>query len=134
MLQGGEELSELQHYLRDIYGAANSEVSVEAILARMLEAVSETTSPFDLGESHATFVKALSWYFAFCNRISIEVQACVIRRYPNVCPSCISDVCVCERTYRLPNRASYLAGDRNDELQARADSLYNKRKVSRKKF
>ena len=134
MLKGDEQLSELQNYLGDIYSIANNELSIEAILCRMLEAVSETTSPFDTVENSTTFVKALSWYFAFCNRVSIDVQACVVRRYPHVCPSCISEICVCERTERLPVRASYLAGSKHDELYARAESLLNKRKISQEKL
>ena len=133
MLRGGEQLSELQQYLGEIYRTANSELSVEAILARLLEAVSEATSPFDLVDSHPTFVKALSWYFAFCNRIPIDVQSCVIRRYPHLCPLCLSESCVCERTYRLPARASYLAGNRDDTLNTRADRLLHSHKISRKK-
>src|SRR4051794_17177571 len=123
MLRGGEQLSELQLHMGKIYGSTNSELSVEAILARLLEAVSETTSPFDMSGSHALFFRALSWYFAFCTRVSIDVQTCMIRRYPQLCPLCVAEVCVCERTSRLPIRASYLAGNRDDTLQARADRL-----------
>lgn len=133
MLHGNEPLSEIQKYLNEVYGSANHELSVESILARMLETISETSSPFAFGDAHATFVKALSWYLAFCNKISIDVQTCVIKRYPHVCPACISEVCICERTSRLPARASYLAGDRRDELRSRAENILNKQKISRKK-
>ncbi|MEH2569880.1 hypothetical protein [Bradyrhizobium sp. AZCC 2289] len=133
MLRSGQQVSELQQYMGQIYGAANSEFSVEAILARLLEAVSEATSPFDLADSHATFVKALSWYFAFCNRIPIDVQTCTIKRYPKLCPLCLSETCVCERTSRLPARASYLAGNREDTLEERASRILQGNKLSRKK-
>jgi hypothetical protein len=133
MLRGGEQLSELQLHMGKIYGVANSELSIEAILARLLEAVSETSSPFEMSDNHSIFVKALSWYFAFCNRTSIDVQACMIRRYPQLCPLCVAEVCVCERTNRLPIRASYLAGNRDDTLRARADRLLHKQKIERKK-
>lgn len=133
MLQSGAKLHELQQYMGQIYGAANGELSVEAILARLLEAVSEATSPFELSDGHSIFVKALSWYFAFCNRIPIDVQTCTIRRYPKLCPLCLAEACVCERTYRLPARATYLAGNREDTLNSRADRLLQSEKVSRKK-
>jgi hypothetical protein len=116
-----------------IYGDANGELVVEAILARLLEAISETTSPFEMGDSNPTFVKALSWYFAFCNRVSIDIQSCMIRRYPKLCPLCVVEICVCERTNRLPTRASYLAGNRDDTLRVQADRLLNSQKIDHKK-
>ena len=132
MLRGGEQVSELQRHMEQIYGAANSEFSMEAILARLLEAASDASSPFELVDSHTAFVKALSWYFAFCNRIPIDVQGCTIKRYPRLCPLCLSESCVCERTYRLPARATYLAGNREETLATRADRILHNDKLSRK--
>jgi hypothetical protein len=45
------------------------------------------------------------------------------------CPLCIAEVCVCERTSRLPIRASYLAGNRDDTLRSRAETLINNHKI-----
>lgn len=123
MLRGNESVFAMQTYLNDIYRMANGEFAIEAILARMLEALSEATSPFETVDLHSTFVKALSWYFAFCNRVDINAQICAVRRYPRSCPLCVEDTCVCERTQRLPMRASYLSVGREQTLQMRADRL-----------
>lgn len=131
MLQGGEKVSELQAFLNDVYGKFNAELDAEVILARMLEAISDATSPFYLDDSyHSIFVKTLSWYFAFCNRNSIDVQTCVIRRYPELCPKCISAICVCERTYGFSSRASHLGGKPEDLLNSKAERLLHSHKIT----
>jgi hypothetical protein len=131
MLQGREQVSEIQAFLNSVYGKFNQELDVEVILARMLESISEATSPFYLDDSyHSIFVKTLSWYFAFCNRNDIDVQTCVLRRYPELCPKCISEICICERTYGFSPRASHLGGKPEDSLSTRAGRLLNEHKIS----
>jgi hypothetical protein len=131
MLQDDTQVSDIQLFLNEIYGKFNDELEVEVILARMLESISDATSPFNLDESyHSIFVKTLSWYFAFCNRNEIDVQSCVVKRYPETCPKCISDICVCERTYGFSSRASHLGGKPEDVLSIRADRLLHSHKIS----
>jgi hypothetical protein len=131
MLKSGAQVSDIQGFLNDLYGKFNSQLEVEVILARMLEAVSEATSPFNLDEGyHAIFVKTLSWYFAFCNRMGIDVQSCVLKRYPEVCPKCTSEICVCERTYGFSPRATHLGGKPEGLLATKADRLLHLHKFS----
>jgi len=131
MLQSGAQVSELQRFLDDIYGKVNGELEVEVILSRMLETVADASSPFSLDEgNHTVFVKTLSWYFAFCNRNSIDVQSAVLRRYPELCPKCTSEVCVCERTHGFAPRATHFAGSPEDFLISRANRLENEQKIS----
>ena len=82
-------------------------------------------------DCHATFVKALSWYFAFCNRVLINVQIAAINRYAKLCPLCVSSYCVCERTQRLPRRESYYAGNREEEIVNAANQILQGQKISR---
>ncbi len=133
MLHGNEQISELQKYMASIYGDANSELTVESILGRIIEAISDTTAPFEMVDVSSTSVKALSWYFAFCNRIPIDVQSSVVRRYPQLCPLCLSEICICERTNRLPRRATHLSGNRDETLNIRAERLLNSTKYTPRK-
>jgi hypothetical protein len=134
MLKQDADISEIQQHLKAIYQVSNKQLPIESILGRILEAVSETNSPFEVSDTHGTFVKTLSWYFAFCNRLEIDVQRAVIYRYPKFCPLCLAEVCVCEGTYRWPRtRARHLAGSRDEELKTRADRILNAYKVPPKK-
>lgn len=59
MLQGGEKVSELQAFLNDVYGKFNAELDAEVILARMLEAISDATSPFYLDDSYHSILSLI---------------------------------------------------------------------------
>ncbi len=116
--------------METIYGRVNGELPIESIIGRIIETIAEATSPFELVDVHSTFVKALGWYFAFCNRVSIDVQTCVIARYPKLCPACLTESCICERTNRWPTRATHLAGSRDQTLKFAAETIVNAAKIS----
>jgi hypothetical protein len=119
------DVTELQGHLGDIYQRRNSDFSEEMILGRLMEAIAETASPFDLPGIQPAFVKSLSWLLAFCNKTAVNLQETTIRRFPGCCPLCLSEHCVCERTNRLPpSRARHLAGKNSDEwLETRATRI-----------
>lgn len=52
------------------------------------------------------FMKAFSWTLSLANKIEIDVQSAIIRRYPEVCPYCISRTCICVKTGKKPSKAT----------------------------
>lgn len=126
------DVTELQRHLGDIYQRQNSDLSEEMILGRLMEAIAETAAPFDLPGIQPAFVKSLSWLLAFCNKAAISLQETTIKRFPGCCPLCLSEHCVCERTYRLPpSRARYLGGSSEEWLEARATRILAGPKILR---
>src|SRR3954452_11369114 len=119
------DLAELQSHLGEIYQGRNSDFSEEMMLGRLMEAIAETASPIDLAGIQPAFIKSLSWLLAFCNKTVINLQETTIKRFPRCCPLCLSEHCVCERTYRLPpSRARHLGGKNYDEwLETRATRI-----------
>lgn len=125
-MYAGKEIKDHQEYLRSVY-AKNGDFSADGILARLVEAVALTASPFEADRDDG-FLKAISWLFAFCDKASIDLQTSFIGQYPNICPLCLNDICVCEQTNRLPNtRARHFAGSREETLRYYANKLLNKR-------
>jgi hypothetical protein len=127
------DVAELQSHLGAIYQRQNSDFSEEMILGRLMEAIAETASPFDLPGIQPAFVKSLSWLLAFCNKTAISLQETTIKRFPGCCPLCLSEHCVCERTYRLPSsRARHLGRKNPDEwLATRATRILAAPRIAR---
>ena len=42
--------------------------------------------------------KIFGWYCALANRLQIDLEETLWRKYPGVCPRCMQAVCMCERT------------------------------------
>lgn len=121
-----DSISKVQNLLDEIYSSANSRISAEDILLRLSENLALT---FDvLGhnrDSENLFAKALSWLFAYCRVLDVDLQDTVIERYPNVCPHCILNPCQCNLTNKLPYGSTIPLYQRNSELAQHAMVLRN---------
>lgn len=53
-------------------------------------------------ENESAFVRALSWLMALANKLEIDLQESLIRRYPEICPYCITSPCKCRDTKKRP--------------------------------
>ena len=42
--------------------------------------------------------KIFGWYCALANRLNVNLEDTLWKKYPGICPRCMEHVCVCERT------------------------------------
>ncbi len=70
------------------------------------------------------FMKVISWLFAICEKMDIDLEDAYISRFPGVCPYCITSPCDCRNTKKSP--VSYVPAYKiEEELNAKANVFRN---------
>lgn len=94
---------EIQKYLGDLYGEANGRRDFEYIYAYLFRNASYLSRSIPRNnECVENFIKTLSWLLALANKLEIDIQDAYLRKYPAVCPYCISKPCICSKTNKKP--------------------------------
>ncbi len=89
MFSGGETLAQIQAGLGKLYDEANKDLSEDHILNRIDENSGFLTKTLlEQIPGDDWFIKTLSWLFALCNKLQIDIQESILRRYPGICPYC----------------------------------------------
>lgn len=98
-----ETVSDLQEYLKSLYGDVNAGRDVEYIFSYLFRNVSYLSRAIPRGQNCVqNFIKTFSWLFAIANKLEIDLQESYLRKYPEVCPYCITRPCVCSKTNKKP--------------------------------
>lgn len=98
-----ETVAEIQEYLNFLYGDVNADHDVEYIFSYLFRNVSYLSRAIPRGQNCVqNFIKTFSWLFAIANKLEIDVQDAYLRKYPEVCPYCISKPCICSKTNKKP--------------------------------
>ena len=104
------EIKDLQKYLNVLYGDVNKEREWDYLygyLSRTVGFISKqvTSAPRykSLAEMDKThFMRAVSWIIALSNYFEIDVADSYLKKYPGICPYCITSPCMCYNTNRMP--------------------------------
>lgn len=96
-------LSSYQLLVQKVYGLLNAARSAEEIFARLTSAVGRTNSVLvsamtnsttreqgDADAALAALAKSLTWLCALANKIGVDLESSVWRKFPGVCPYCRS--------------------------------------------
>ena len=127
MLDQSCSLLDLQRHMNQIYGKSNTDFTVEDIFVRLSESSAKLTEYADNAPAEANeFIKVLSWFFALVNKLDIDTQEAMLKRFPDVCPHCCSNSCICLRTHKLYSQNMY---DLEEELEGKAQTLSNLNKL-----
>lgn len=122
MFSGGETLHQIQAGLGKLYDEANKNLSEDHILNRIDENSGFLTKTLlEQIPGDDWFIKTLSWLFALCNKLQIDIQESILRRYPGICPYCLASSCICYLTNKFPRQ--------NKSLQEKGEELKNKYSV-----
>lgn len=97
------DMKSFQKSLKDLYGSANKNLTQEYIYGYLTRTagylfrniVRNITREEDL-------IKPISWLFAFASKFDIDIQESFISRYPEACPYCVENSCVCFKTGKKP--------------------------------
>lgn len=70
------------------------------------------------------FMRAISWLFAVCDKMEVDLEDAFISRFPSVCPYCITSPCDCRNTKKSPTK--YVPAYKiEEELNAKANVFRN---------
>lgn len=98
-----ETVAEIQDYLNNLYGEVNKKRDVEYIFSYLFRNVSYLSRSIPRGQNCVqNFIKTFSWLFAIANKLEINIQESYLKKYPEVCPYCITKPCVCSKTNKKP--------------------------------
>lgn len=96
-------IQDVQRYLVGLYGNKNESRSIDYLYSYLFRNASYLTRVIKRsGDPKDNFVKTVSWLFAIASRLNIDVEAAFLKKYPGVCPYCISNSCACSYTDKRP--------------------------------
>jgi NTP pyrophosphatase (non-canonical NTP hydrolase) len=93
-------LEQLQHLIRDTYGAKDHRRGVEGTFMWFMEEVGELSAALRGGtpaERAAEFADVLAWLATLANIAGVDLEAAVQAKYGDGCPGCRRSPCACDR-------------------------------------
>lgn len=95
-------IREFQNFVNDVYGLSNDRnfsmgdmlSNVERFMMRGLKGVRKK----DYEKTKANLLISLSWFMSIMNRLHIDLENAVWKRFPYLCSYCASCPCVCKET------------------------------------
>ncbi len=92
------KLSELQRFIRDMYGAKDARRGVEGTFMWFMEEVGELSAALRGGDSAnlpLEFADVLAWLATLANIAGVDLEEAVRLKYGGGCPGCGLSPCVC---------------------------------------
>src|SRR6516164_3811843 len=92
-------LTQLQHLIRDTYGAKDSRRGVEGTFMWFMEEVGELAAALRGGsdaEKAMEFADVLAWLATLANIAGVDLEAAVQAKYGGGCPGCHESPCICD--------------------------------------
>jgi len=94
---------EFQDYLQRLYIQPNKAHSLEYIYGYLNRNCSYLSRSITRNiNSEEYFIKAFSWLFALSSKLDIDLESAFRKKFPNKCPYCISNPCLCAHTGKAP--------------------------------
>jgi NTP pyrophosphatase (non-canonical NTP hydrolase) len=93
-------LTEVQHLIRDIYGAKDGSRGLEGTFMWFMEEVGELSSALRSGRRHelsGEFADVLAWLATLANIAGVDLDAALGAKYGQGCPGCGRTPCSCDK-------------------------------------
>jgi len=94
-------LPQIQHLIKDTYGAKDRQRGVEGTFMWFMEEVGELSAALRNGSSNeetaAEFADVLAWLATLANVAGVDLDAAVQAKYGDGCPGCGQKPCACDR-------------------------------------
>ncbi len=105
-----QRISDMSIFLSGIYGKKNKDKTFEYMYSYLTRKTAYLTREFirdgnqDKELLKNTFLEALSWLFAICEKLEVQPQESFYKKFPDCCPYCIGNPCSCTQTHRKPEK------------------------------
>jgi NTP pyrophosphatase (non-canonical NTP hydrolase) len=125
-------VSEVQDFLREIYGSKNVHMDDDYIFGFITEKSGildrAVTKAHRLGENFrpdsALVIRPVSWVIALANKHKLNLGGAFISKFPGVCPHCLARVCICNANNQQPEKQMF-AHEISAELSSLAKGYLN---------
>ncbi|MDM1561332.1 MazG-like family protein [Escherichia coli] len=117
-------INDMSNIIVGIYSKKNEEKSFEYMYSYLTRKTAYLTREFirdgnqDKELLKNTYIEALSWLFAICDKLEIQPQEAFYKKFPSCCPYCLGAPCSCSQTHRKPEKIRSAKGIK--------DELFNK--------
>lgn len=102
-MQEALTFSTFANKINEIYGDVNKSRDFEYIYSYLCRNNSYLSrSILRDGNSRIFFAKSFSWLFSTAGKLDIDLGDVFRKKYPRVCPYCITAPCQCNETHRAP--------------------------------
>ena len=91
-------IREFQESIREIYLARDAQRGKDKTFLWFLEEVGELTRAYRRGEDEnmgQEMADVIAWLASLANLLKIDLESCLLKKYPQVCPLCSSSPCRC---------------------------------------
>ncbi|AIU88982.1 hypothetical protein [Pectobacterium odoriferum] len=126
-------ISVVQYKIKSIYNKNNLSVNNGfeysfSYLVRKISYLQRAVNDNSKDSIKVQLIKSLSWLFSLANLEKIDIENSFIRKYPTLCPYCVSSSCVCGVTDKSPVDGSYYEKAK-DNLVSNYHSVINSGQV-----
>ena len=93
------EIREFQQMMRRIYFHRDSKRGVEKTYMWLMEEVKELGEAIKTGDSKQIrdeVADVMAWLASLANLLDVDVEDAALSKYPNRCPKCGMERCVCQ--------------------------------------
>lgn len=127
------QINDIGRILNGIYSENNKEKSFDYMYSFLTRKTAYLTREFirdgnqDKELLKNTFIEAISWLFAICDKLEINPESSFYKKFPKHCPYCLGMPCHCSQTHRKPEKiksAKKIKEELNDHYQAIKNSAY----------
>lgn len=104
------QINSISTTLAGIYHKQNQNKSFEYMYSYLTRKTAYLTREFirdgnqDKELLKNTFIEAISWLFAICDKLDVHPHASFYKKFPYCCPYCLGNPCSCSQTHRKPER------------------------------
>lgn len=97
-------IRDFQDNLSFMYDDKNKERSVEYIYSYLSRnAAYLSRSVLREGKVEEFYIKTLSWLISLSNKLDIDLQDCLFKKFPDACPYCTAKPCECIQNHKKPS-------------------------------
>lgn len=96
-------IKDSQVFLHELYGEVNKEREWDYLIGFLNRTSSYLCKKVvEKKQTAAHFVKPLSWLFEIASKFNIDVDESFFKKYPLICPYCMTKPCLCFKTNKQP--------------------------------
>ncbi|TFF85842.1 MAG: nucleotide pyrophosphohydrolase [Promethearchaeota archaeon] len=95
-------IREFQDLIRELYFHQDSKRGFNKCFFWFVEEIGELASALKEEELNIEFIGAemadiIAWVFTLANLLNIDIETALMKKYPNKCPKCGSNPCICNK-------------------------------------
>lgn len=96
-------IKDFQDYLNSVYSEKNAGRDIEYLFSYLFRNISYLSRSTAGKKEHTSYyLKSISWLFAISSKLNINLENEFLKKFPGVCPYCITSPCSCMQTGKKP--------------------------------